>query len=116
MKIRFQADADLNQEIVDGLVRREPSVDFQTAHEASLRRLRDEQVLTLAANQGRILVSHDRRTMPKHFARFIERHECPGLFLVSQSLPVGLAIEALLLIWSASEADEWTNLIVDLPL
>ena len=30
MKIRFQADADLNEDIVSGVRRREPSVDFQT--------------------------------------------------------------------------------------
>lgn len=29
MKIRFQADADLNQIIVLATVRREPSIDFQ---------------------------------------------------------------------------------------
>ncbi len=32
MKIRFQADADLNQAIVTGILRREPIVDFQTAN------------------------------------------------------------------------------------
>jgi hypothetical protein len=31
MKVRFQADADLNAEIVAGVLRREPSTDFQTA-------------------------------------------------------------------------------------
>jgi len=31
MKIRFQADADLNQVIVTGVRRREPTIDFQTA-------------------------------------------------------------------------------------
>ena len=31
MKIRFQADADLNQVIVKAVQRREPSIVFQTA-------------------------------------------------------------------------------------
>lgn len=30
MTVRFQADADLNAEIVAGVLRREPSIDFQT--------------------------------------------------------------------------------------
>jgi glutamine synthetase len=34
MKVRFQADADLNQVILLGTIRREPTIDFQTAHEA----------------------------------------------------------------------------------
>ena len=33
MRIRFQADADLRLPIVSGVKRREPSVDFATAHE-----------------------------------------------------------------------------------
>ena len=41
MKIRFQADADLNEDIVLGLTRVEPQIDFQTAREAGLRGLSD---------------------------------------------------------------------------
>lgn len=48
MKVRFQADADLNQIIVKAILRREPSIDFQTALAASLVGLDDNEVLTLA--------------------------------------------------------------------
>ncbi|HEX5731719.1 MAG TPA: DUF5615 family PIN-like protein [Blastocatellia bacterium] len=68
MKIRFQADADLNEDIFTGVLRREPGIDFQTAEEADLRSLNDYQVLKLAADQGRVLVTHDRKTMPRQFA------------------------------------------------
>jgi hypothetical protein len=70
VKIRFQADADLNQDIIAGILRREPRVDFQTAGQAGLRGLDDVQALALAARDGRALVSHDRKTMPAHFAEF----------------------------------------------
>jgi hypothetical protein len=49
MTVRFQADADLNAEIVAGVLRREPRVDFKTADEVSLRRVPDPEVLALAA-------------------------------------------------------------------
>jgi hypothetical protein len=55
MKVRFQADADLNAEIVAGVLRREPSIDFQTADEANLRRFPDPEVLALAAQENRIV-------------------------------------------------------------
>jgi len=58
VKIRFQADADLNEDIVAGVRRREPGIDFQTAEEAGLRGLVDERVLELAAADGRTLVTH----------------------------------------------------------
>jgi hypothetical protein len=53
MIIRFQADADFNQNIVTGVLRREPRVDFQTALTAGLEGLQDREVLELAAKEGR---------------------------------------------------------------
>ena len=116
MRPRFQADADLNQEIVDGLKRREPSIDFQTADELGLRGLADPKVLILAASGDRILVTHVRRTMPRHFGKFLLRHSSPGVILISQNLAIGKAIDELFIIWLASEHDEWQNRIIDLPL
>ena len=116
MKVRFQADSDLNEDIIKGVVRREPTVDVQTANEANLRGLLDRQVLALAAHENRILVTHDRRTMPRHFADFIVNEKSPGVVIIAQKVSVNVAIEELLLIWVASDADEWINLIVDLPL
>ncbi len=49
MKLYFQADADLNHIIVKAILRREPSVDFQTAHTADLAGLSDVDVLSVAA-------------------------------------------------------------------
>ena len=75
MIVRFQADADLNYLIVRKLRGREPGVDFQSAAQAGLAGLSDLQVLALAAQQGRLLVSHDETTMPRHFADFISSRE-----------------------------------------
>ena len=70
MKVRFLADADLNRAIVSGVLRREPSLDFLTAQAAGLRGMNDPEVLALAAEQRRVLVSHDVGTMPAHFRAF----------------------------------------------
>ena len=72
MSIRLQADNDLKRIIVDATLRREPSIDFQTAQAAGLDALDDESVLRRASEQGRILVSHDKRTMPPQFAAFLK--------------------------------------------
>jgi hypothetical protein len=114
--IRFQADADLNEDIVTGVLRREPRIDFQTAEAASLRSLSDSEVLTLAAREGRILVSHDRKTMPRAFAEFIRANASPGVLIVSQKTDLLTAIEGVLLVWSASEAEEWRNQLGTIPL
>ena len=116
MKIRFQADADFNQIIVKATLRLEPGIDFQTAHAADLAGMNDPAVLRLAAEQGRVLVSHDRKTMPDHFGQFILAEHSPGLLIVSQRLPVSQVAAALFLIGAASEPDEWVNRLRSLPL
>src|SRR5262245_56234004 len=116
MKIRFQADADLNQIILQAVIRREPNIDFLTARAAGLVGLKDLEVLAVAAGAGRVLVSHDQKTMPKHFADFIAHTRSPGLLLIPQHLPTAAAMEDILLIWFVSEAEEWVNRIRYLPL
>ncbi len=116
MKIRFQADADLNQIIVKAVLRREPAIDFKTAHTANLSALDDIEVLGFAAKEGRVLVTHDHKTMPKLFADFIMAETSSGVLIISQKLPVARAAEELILIWIASEAEEWINKVRFLPL
>jgi uncharacterized protein DUF5615 len=105
VKVCFQADADFNEGIVTGVLRREPGVDCQTATAAGLRLLSDLEVLTLAAREGRVLVSHDRRTMPRALAAFVGSNVSPGLLIVSQKTDLLTAIDQLLLVWSAAQAE-----------
>ena len=49
MRIRFQADADLNQTILAAVLRRLPEADFRTATDGGLAGLHDLEVLPLAA-------------------------------------------------------------------
>jgi hypothetical protein len=114
--VRYQADADLNQAIVTGVLRREPTIDFQTAFSAGLEGVKDPEVLAIAAQQERILVSHDRKTMPLEFAEFIINNQSSGVIIVSRKLPIELIIDELLLIWAASSSEEWVNRIAKLPL
>ncbi len=116
MNVCYQADADLNQIIVTGVLRQEPSIDFQTALEAQLQGLTDLEVLAKAAQQGRILVTHDRKTMPRHFAEFIVSRQSAGVIVVSKKSAIEVVIEELVLIGLASSAEEWINRIAKIPL
>jgi hypothetical protein len=77
----------------------------------------DPEVMALAAEQQRVLVSHDVGSMPAHFRAYRNagKHSA-GVFLVSQSLDVGTAIDELVFIWLASEASEWVDRLEWLPL
>jgi hypothetical protein len=54
--------------------------------------------------------------MPGHFAAFVTSRNSPGVIIVSQETSLGVAIEELLLIWAASQAEEWRNRLVWVPL
>ncbi len=69
--VRFQADADLSEIIVAAALRRSPEIDFGTAHAGGLGASTDFELLEGAAREDRILVTHDSRTMPTHFAEFV---------------------------------------------
>ncbi|MEM9451517.1 MAG: DUF5615 family PIN-like protein [Cyanobacteria bacterium P01_E01_bin.6] len=114
--VQFQADADLNQAIVTGVIRRQPNINFQTATEANLEGLKDSEVLALSARQQRILVTHDRRTMPTEFAEFIVDNQSSGVLILSRKTALESVIEELILIWSVSTAEEWINRIAKIPL
>jgi hypothetical protein len=115
MKIRFQADNDLDQRIVVATKRLDPTIDFQTAHVLKLHGVPDTLVLQRTADAGRVLVSHDRRTLPGFFRELISTNTSPGLIVISQRLSVGRAAELLHLLWAASQAEEYVNIIYDLP-
>jgi hypothetical protein len=117
VRVRFQAEADLNFDIVAGVLRREPSIDFQSAQDTLPEGMEDADVLGFAASERRVLVSHDVSTMPGHFARFFERSGwSPGVLLIPQSMPISESIEEIVLIWAGSDAAEWEDRLVFLPL
>ncbi len=64
-------------------------MNFRSAQAARLDAVPDPEVLAFAADEGRILISHDFETMPKHFRQFTQRRRSPGVLLVRQDLPVG---------------------------
>lgn len=89
MKIRFQADNDLNRVIVQAVLRLEPMIDFQTAQQARFDGVPDVVVLAQAAMEQRVLVSHDLKTMPRHFAEFLQTSPSAGVLIAPQSLARG---------------------------
>ena len=116
MKARFLADADLHPGIVRGISARNPDVDFKILQNVLPEGTRDPEVLAFAAESNRVLVSHDVNTMPRHFREFIGASTSPGLILIPQRLGIGAAIEELLLVVECTDAKEFLNQVLYLPL
>lgn len=114
---RYLCDNDVNENILSGIERLEPTLEFFRVRERGWARLPDATLLEHAAAEGLIVVSHDTNTMSAAAKRrLLANLPMPGLFLIDQSLPIGIAIDQLITIWAASEAEEWTSLIIKLPI
>ncbi|MEW6737491.1 MAG: hypothetical protein AB1489_39785 [Acidobacteriota bacterium] len=72
------------------VIRMQPTISFCTATAARLEGLEDPEVLAIAAQDERILVSHDQSTMPNHFAEFISSNLSYGLLIVPQKIPINV--------------------------
>jgi hypothetical protein len=115
--LRVLIDQDFDHDILRGLVRRLSGLDYTTALEVGLSEADDPELLLWAAENGRILFTHDRKTMPKHFAALFDRGETlAGVIVVPRRLPIAQAIDELEIIVSCSEPNEWQNIIKILPL
>jgi predicted nuclease of predicted toxin-antitoxin system len=115
LKIAFQADADLNPEIETGLRRREPAIDFRGTKGVIPDGTPDPEVLRMAADAGRVLVTRDVATMPDHFQRFLRHQDSPGLLLIPSNKHLGSVIDGLLRAWLSWPAEEMRNQIRWLP-
>jgi hypothetical protein len=88
LSICFLADANFKQRIVEGLLLRSPQIDFELPQNVIPQGMKGPQALELGAVRGRIIVTHDVRTMPDHFSAFVEGRSCPELILVPKRMAI----------------------------
>jgi hypothetical protein len=114
VSIRFLADEDVDIALIRGLRLREPSIDLLDVKSSGLRGTKDSALLAIAADQDRIVITHDRKTMISYFCeRLAAGLPAPGLIVIPQQVgAIGPTIEWLLQIWAAANTDEWCNRIV----
>ena len=108
--LRLLADEGFDRTITDGVLRVEPRLDLVRVQELGLRGAADPVILERAAAEGRILLTQDLKTMPPYaYERVRQGLPMPGVFAVSQSVPVGRAIEDLLILILCSRDGEWED-------
>ena len=115
--LRFAAGENSNGDIVRGLLRRNPNLDIVRVQDLGLSGADDASVLDWAADQRRIVVTHDISTLAKHaFDRVAAGKPMPGVFEVRSAAPIGQAIEDLILLAECSIEGEWEGQVRFLPL
>ena len=114
--LRLAADENFNGDIVRGLLRRNPKLDIVRVQDVGLSGADDPSVLQWAADQGRVIVTHDISTLAKHaFDRIAAAQPMPGVFEVKSVAPVGQAIDDLILLAECSVDGEWEGQVRFLP-
>ena len=116
--LRLVSDQNFNEDILDGLLSQHPEFDLVRVRDEGLERADDPTVLVWAADQQRIVLTHDRQTMAGHaYNRVIQSLPMPGVFVVSTQLPIGKAIEDILTLGLCRLTDEeWKDQVIFIPL
>jgi predicted nuclease of predicted toxin-antitoxin system len=115
--LRLLADENFNADVVRGLLRRKVKVDVIHVHDAGLSGSEDPYVLDWAAEHDRIVLTHDRATMPDYaLDRLARGLKMTGIFIFHDRLPVGQVISELILVIECSDMSDWNQHIVYMPL
>ena len=100
-----------------GLLRRHPNLDITRVQDLEIAGADDPTVLAWAAEAGRILLTHDQKTIPKYvYERLVADERIAGVIVANDSLPIGSIIDDISLIVECSSASQWINQLQRLPL
>ena len=115
--LQLAADENFNNDIFRGLLRRNPDVDIVRIQDVGLSGADDPTVLEWIAKEGRVLLTHDVTTITQYaYERVRAGLRMPGVFEVNRSVPIGRAIEDIVLLSECSLDGEWEGQVRYLPL
>jgi hypothetical protein len=115
----FLFDEDVPEYLADELIRLEPSIEwFQVGLEgAPPKGTKDPPLLIFAEENKMILVSRDKRTMPKHLqAHFQQGRRTCGVLLLRRGFSITSYAEDLILVWSANDDKDLVDCTLYIPL
>lgn len=118
-KPRFLLDEHVNQAIQRQLWRLDVSIEVLAVGDSDAPGIgtTDPNILVWIEENGYILVTENRRTIPAHLSdHYSKGRHIPGLFWLRPSVGLGEIIEELYLIWLTSTADEFEDRTLYLPL
>src|SRR5438067_909469 len=101
--LRLAADENFDNRILNELLNQQPELDIVRIQDVGLSGAVDQAILEWSAQEGRILLTHDKKTMTKYaYDRLRAGEPMPGLLVVSRNIAVSDAVEAIRLQVEAS--------------
>ena len=118
-EIRYLLDENTDPLFRAELLKREPELVVWRVDDpgAPASGTADPVILEWCEENGFILVTNNRRSMPRHLQDHLAlgRHS-PGILELNPNMGVGETIDELVLIWNVSSPDEYQDLLLYLPL
>ncbi len=115
--MRFAADENLDGRILEGLQYRLPEFNIVRVQDTGMFQSPDPELLAWLAEEGRILLTHDIKTMPGFvYERVNVGLPTPGVIAVRRNTPLGQAISELELVISIGEPEDFENQVRYIPL
>jgi hypothetical protein len=115
--MRFLADENFNGDILHGLLQANPDLDILRVQDTEMYRTPDPQLLEWAAQENRILITHDKKTIPGHaFERVAAGLFMPGVIEIKRDEPLSELIAGLLFLMEAGLPEDFENQVRYVPM
>ena len=118
-RVRYLLDENTPHAIGDQLMRRnrDVTVYFMGVPPAPSLGTLDPEILLWLEQEDVLLVTRNRRSMPRHLDAHIQAgHNVPGILAIRNQASIGATIDDLLLIAMTMRPNEYRNQIIYLPL
>jgi predicted nuclease of predicted toxin-antitoxin system len=117
MAIRLLADENFTHAIFRGLRETSPNLDIVRVQDVGLTNTDDPVILAWAAQEQRLVLTHDANTMTDFaYERVRAGQGMPGVIEISLKVPIGKAIEDILILDGCTEEGELEGQVIYLPL
>lgn len=115
--LRLLTDENFKGDIIRGLRLQRATLDLMRVQDVGLLTAEDPDILDWAADHHRILLTHDRATIPDFaYHRIIQGNAMPGVFVFHNRIPIRQAVEEILFLDDCTQTEDWVGQVVYLPL
>jgi hypothetical protein len=116
--LKIAADENFNNHILRALQRQAPLLEYYTVRlqDTGVAEQDDPTVLAWAAQENRLLLTHDVETIPDFaFERVRNGLAMSGVLEVNDRAPIANIVEDILLVVQAGKENEWEGQVLYIP-
>jgi hypothetical protein len=116
---RFLLDENIDSDLRRALHRQAPDMVVWMVGDpvTPVRGTPDPDILLWCETNRFLLVTNNRASMPVHLSDHLAGgHHVPGIFVLNPDMTMAELVAEFVLIWGASEAEEYLDLMIYLPV